>query len=256
MEQLPLTFVQATVEPDIQECFTPAFNFTKLSSGNGRLAFTQGKIYYLPDEPIALLNQGWWIAVNEIDSYGKWGLAGFSIKLKDGKELRFSNVSGKMRDGIAEAIEAHKGDAIPEAAAPAAEAPAEGAAAAAAAAPEAAKDAPKDAPEAPAADAEFDPADASANKVMSILAYLGILVLIPLFAAKESKFSRFHVNQGLILLLISVVLFVVGKIIPSLNAIIWILNIGVFVLAIMGIINAAKGEAKELPLVGKFRIIS
>ena len=43
MEQLPLTFVQATVEPDIQECFRPAFNFTKLSSSSGRLAFTPGK---------------------------------------------------------------------------------------------------------------------------------------------------------------------------------------------------------------------
>lgn len=238
MEQLPLTFVQSTVDPDIQECFTPAFNFTKLSSGNGRLAFTQGKIYYLPDEPIALLNQGWVINVNEIAEYGKWGVAGFSIKLVDGKELRFSNVGAKMRDGISAAIEAHKGDAVPEAPAAAAEAPAEEPAAAAA----------------PAA-GEFTPEDASANKVMAILAYLGILVLIPLFAAKESKFARFHVNQGLILLLISVVLFVVGKILPSLSVLIWILNIGVFVLAIMGIINAAKGEAKKLPVVGNINII-
>lgn len=43
---------------------------------------------------------------------------------------------------------------------------------------------------------QFDPRDIQNNKVMAILAYFGILVLIPIFAAKESKFARFHANQG------------------------------------------------------------
>ena len=241
MEQLPLTFVQSTVDPDIQECFTPAFNFTKLSSGNGRLAFTQGRIYYLPDEPIALLNQGWWIGVNEIAGYGKWGVAGFSIKLVDGKELRFSNVGAKMRDGISAAIEAHKGDAVPEAPAADAAAPA-----AEAAVPEAPKDA-------PAADAEFSAEDVKSGKLMGILSYLSVLVLIPLIVAKDSKFVRFHVNQGLILLIINVVFFVLGPILPGLKAIFGLI---ILVYAIIGIMNVVKGEAKPLPLIGKFKIIS
>ena len=41
--------------------------------------------------------------------------------------------------------------------------------------------------------------DVQENKVMGILAYLSFLVLIPLFAAKESPFARFHTNQGLVL---------------------------------------------------------
>ena len=45
-----------------------------------------------------------------------------------------------------------------------------------------------------------DPQDVQANKVMAILAYFGLLVFVPLFAAKESRFARFHTNQGLILL--------------------------------------------------------
>ena len=69
---------------------------------------------------MAMLDQGWVINVDEIDSYGKWGLAGFFIKRKDGKELRFSNVGQKMRDGISEAIEDHKNDVVPEAPAAAA----------------------------------------------------------------------------------------------------------------------------------------
>ena len=243
MEQLPLTFVQSTVEPDIQECFEPAFNFTKINSSNGRLAFTQGKVYWLPDNPMALLDQGWVINVSEIASYSKFGLAGFVIKLVDGKELRFSNVGQKMRDGISQAIEDHKGDTVPEA--PAAEAAPE-----AAPAEKAAEEKAPEAPAAPVADAD----DAKSNKVMAILAYFGILVLIPLFAAKESKFARFHTNQGLLLLICSVVAFAISKV-QSIAFIAYILDIAIFVLAIIGIVNAAKGRMKELPLIGKFTII-
>lgn len=248
MEQLPLTFVQATVEPDIQECFRPSFNFTKISSSSGRLAFTPGKVYWLPDNPMAMMDQGWVIGVSEIESYGKWGLAGFSIKLVDGKELRFSNVGGKMRDEIAAAIEAHKGDPAP-AAAPAAAAPGPDAAENPAAAP-----IPPAAEEAPAAE-EMDPADVNANKVMGVLAYLGILVLIPIFAAKGSKFARFHANQGLILLILEIVIYAACRFV-GLYTLMGLLDLVVFIFALIGIINAAKGEAKPLPLIGKIRIIS
>ena len=250
MEQLPLTFIQSSVEPDIQESFSPAFNFTKINSSNGRLAFTENKVYWLPENPMAMLDQGWVIKASEIESYGKYGITGFSIKLVDGKELRFSNVGSKMREGISEAIEALKKDDVAEAPVAAAE-------------PEVKveEEAPKAEAEAEAAPeaapaVEFTPEDAKANKVMAILAYFGILLLIPLFAAKESKFARFHVNQGLILLIIGVVLYAITKVLPSLGVLVGILDLGVLVLAIIGIINAAKGQAKELPLVGKFRIIS
>ena len=236
MEQLPLTFVQSTVEQYIQECFNPAFNISKINSSNGRLAFTTGKVYWLPDSPMAIIDQGWVINVSEIESCSKYGLAGFVIKLTSGKELRFTIVSGKMRDGITAAIEAHRGDVEPaEPAEPAAE--------------------PQAAPATEAAPVEVDSADASANKVMAILAYFGILVLVPLFAAKDSKFARFHANQGLILLICEVVIFFIGRI-PGIDLLVWLLNIAIAVFAIIGIINAAKGEAKELPFIGKFRIIS
>ncbi len=241
MEQLPLVFNPAEVEPDIQECFEPAYNFTKLNSSNGRLAFTTGKVYWLPENPMAMLDQGWVINTSEIDSCAKYGISGFTIKLKDGKELRFSNVGPKMRDGITAAIEAHMADPVAEAPA-AAEVASETAEAKPAAAP---------AQEASAAE-NVDTADASNNKLMGILAYLGILVLIPLFLAKESKFVRFHVNQGLILLICSLVSWFVGSLSSTLA---WVLNIAIFVLAIIGIFNVVKGEAKELPLVGKIRII-
>ncbi|MBQ3610415.1 MAG: zinc ribbon domain-containing protein, partial [Bacteroidaceae bacterium] len=47
--------------------------------------------------------------------------------------------------------------------------------------------------------AEYDKTDAEANKVMALLSYFGILVLVPIFAAKHSPFVRYHANQGVVL---------------------------------------------------------
>lgn len=46
---------------------------------------------------------------------------------------------------------------------------------------------------------EFEQEDINQNKVMAVLAYIGILVLVPLLAAPNSKYARYHVNQGLLL---------------------------------------------------------
>ncbi len=106
--------------------------------------------------------------------------------------------------------------------------------------------------------------DANDNKVMAILAYLGILVLVPLLAAKESKFARYHTNQGLVLLICAVAWSIVAAILGLLFALIGlgfvslILNLASLVflgLIIIGIINAAKGEMKPLPIIGKFTIL-
>ena len=97
--------------------------------------------------------------------------------------------------------------------------------------------------------------DINNNRLMSILAYIGILVLVPLFAAKESPFARFHTNQGLLLL----ILHLIGWVLSFIPYIGWvacgIINVVCFVLFILGLINAVRGDAKELPLIGKYRIL-
>ena len=114
--------------------------------------------------------------------------------------------------------------------------------------------------------AEYDKVDIEQNKGMAVLAYLGILVLIPLFAAKESKFARFHSNQGLLLCIAAIAYSIVYTILSSIIiAISWRLSIIVsllvlfslvfLVLAIIGIINAANGKAKELPVIGKYKLL-
>ena len=107
---------------------------------------------------------------------------------------------------------------------------------------------------------EFDQNDIQSNKVMAVLAYLGILVLVPLFAARESRYARFHTNQGLVLAIAQFAWTFVSRIIVSaVGAASFsrhLLGIGIgAVLAVIGIINAAKGTAKELPVIGKITIL-
>ena len=104
-----------------------------------------------------------------------------------------------------------------------------------------------------------DANDVANNKIMAILAYFGILFLVPLLAAKESPFARFHANQGVLLFIagaaLYVVYFILLMILPIVGLIFSITFLGLLVLAIMGIINAAQGQMKELPLIGKYKII-
>lgn len=105
-----------------------------------------------------------------------------------------------------------------------------------------------------------DPQDAEKNKAMAIVGYIiPILFFIPLVTdAKNSPFAKFHANQQLNLLLAAVVVNIVGGIIPFVG---WFIllplgTIFLIVVAIMGIINASKGEMKPLPLIGGFKLIS
>jgi uncharacterized membrane protein len=107
----------------------------------------------------------------------------------------------------------------------------------------------------PQVNLQADPADVEKNKIMGILAY--IIFFIPLLAARDSKFAMYHANQGLVLFLAGIVVSILGSIIPLLG---WFLilplgMLAVTVLAIIGIINAAKGLLKPLPVIGGISII-
>lgn len=115
--------------------------------------------------------------------------------------------------------------------------------------------------------ATMDPTDIAQNKVMGVLAYIGLLFLVPLLAAPNSQFARFHANQGLILFIsdaivgtVITIFSVIFGFIPIVGPIIVgiissVLGLFLLVLMILGIVNAATGKAKELPLIGKIRII-
>lgn len=117
----------------------------------------------------------------------------------------------------------------------------------------------------------FDPKDVNENKAMGILAYISILVLVPLLAARESRFARFHVNQGLVLLIASFITNILSSVatgilsiffgfwlswIPALvTALFQIVNLIILILSVIGVVNAANGRAKALPIIGEIHII-
>ncbi len=97
--------------------------------------------------------------------------------------------------------------------------------------------------------------DVDDNKVIAALAY--IIFFLPLLVAKDSAFGKFHANQGLILLILGFAVSIAGSVIPFLGWFI-IAPIGglvVFVLAILGIVNALNGVEKELPIIGSLRLL-
>lgn len=102
---------------------------------------------------------------------------------------------------------------------------------------------------------QFLKEDIEKNTAMAVLAY--IIFLIPLLAAKDSPYAKYHTNQGLVLFLAALAINVVGSVIPIIG---WIFiipvgNVFILVLAIIGIINAAQGKAKALPLIGSFTLL-
>ena len=103
------------------------------------------------------------------------------------------------------------------------------------------------------------------GKLMGILAYLSILVLIPLFAAKDNRFARYHTNQGLVLFVLEVIVSVIARVLwwilpygflwRTVNWIYSLCGLAFLVLAVIGIINVVNGRAKELPLIGGIKLL-
>ncbi len=103
--------------------------------------------------------------------------------------------------------------------------------------------------------ADYSAEDINKNRHMAILAYLGLLFLVPLFAAKDSPFAKYHTNQGILLFVVQTISVAATQIPYAGWAAGALVNVFTTALFVIGIVNAFKGEAKELPVIGKFRII-
>ena len=91
------------------------------------------------------------------------------------------------------------------------------------------------------------------ERVMALLAYLWILVMIPLLLKKDSDFCSFHVKQGLVLFLASLAVMILGMV-PILGWLI-ILPFGwlaITILSILGIINVLQGKKWKMPYIGQY----
>jgi uncharacterized membrane protein len=104
--------------------------------------------------------------------------------------------------------------------------------------------------------------DVEKNKVFGILAYLGPLCLLPLVAAPDSPYAKYHANQGLVLLLVELAAFIItfaGILIPFIGFLFYLIHIILYliflVLLVLGIINAAAGKCVPLPVIGGIKLL-
>ena len=106
--------------------------------------------------------------------------------------------------------------------------------------------------------------DYSDHKLYAILGYiLPFLFFIPLIneSSKNNPFARFHANQQLILLILGLALYMFIN--PFLFTtfgygaylLISLLNVGLIVFVILGVMHASQEEMKRLPLIGGFSLI-
>jgi len=118
-----------------------------------------------------------------------------------------------------------------------------------------------------AAPADDTQKDINDNKVMAILSYFSLLVLIPWFAAPNSKFARFHARQGMKLLVVWVASWILSFLLSFIkvrgvyglysytpgwvHTINWLISLAITVFAVLGIVKAAQGKFEAPPLLDK-----
>lgn len=87
--------------------------------------------------------------------------------------------------------------------------------------------------------------DAKTTGIVSYLTWIGWAIA---FFAGDKDNAKFHLNQALVLNLA----MVVCGIVPIIG---WICAIAVLVFMIMGLVAAINGQEKEVPLLGKIKLL-
>jgi len=99
--------------------------------------------------------------------------------------------------------------------------------------------------------------DALDNKTNGIFCYLGILLLIPLLQGTHntSPFVKYHLNQGIVLVIASIALSIVLGIVFWFLPFLSILGMAPLVFVVLGIMNVVNGKMVPLPLIGGISIL-
>lgn len=94
------------------------------------------------------------------------------------------------------------------------------------------------------------------NILMGVLAYLGILVIVPILTSKNIPFVKFHIKQGLILAVGELAVYVLGMFAWNIMGSLWwslsnLLSLGFLAFSITGIVNVLQNQEKPLPYIGQ-----
>lgn len=127
---------------------------------------------------------------------------------------------------------------------------------------------------------DYTEKDIESNKGLAMISYLGPLSLIPFLVSKDSKFVEYHAKQGLNLFVIELIFSICSYFLTSIIRMpkmcsfwgkssyqcglitpwwislpISLIELLTFLVAVVGFVWAYQGKAKELPFVGKIKII-
>jgi len=126
---------------------------------------------------------------------------------------------------------------------------------------------------------EYEKNDIEQNKIFAILSYFGPLCLVPYFVSKESRFAMFHAKQGLNLFIIEFAVSIISYFLISIFEFSKMCNVGgieyicgtyipiwidipldfagliLGIISLIGLIYACQGKAKEVPILGKIKIV-
>lgn len=127
---------------------------------------------------------------------------------------------------------------------------------------------------------DYKEKDIKENKGLAMISYFGPLALVPFLVSKESKFVQYHAKQGLNLFIVELIIAIFSYFLTSIIQIpkictfwgettyqcgmitpwwvtvpISLLETITFIIAIVGIVYSYQGKAKELPIIGKIKII-
>ena len=86
------------------------------------------------------------------------------------------------------------------------------------------------------------------KETTGIVAYITWIGLLVAFVAGDREGAKFHLNQAL-------VIWVVGLICGFIPFVGWIGSLFCLICAIMGLIGAINGTEKEVPLLGKIKLL-
>lgn len=112
-----------------------------------------------------------------------------------------------------------------------------------------------------------EPEELKGKKFTACLAYLFWFTVIPMIYSTESKFVKYHANQGLVLAIVETIYLIITVIISK---ILWAFSrstsllvettmlmvfVGVFgMLSLIGIFNVIRGKEKPIPTFGHIKL--
>lgn len=97
------------------------------------------------------------------------------------------------------------------------------------------------------ADGNQDLTGLDESVMYSVMAYLLVLVVVPLFMKKNDPFVNFHAKQGLILCIGIILSLLVAVWMPRIGNLLFLL---LLLLNIVGLVQALLGRRWKIPLIG------